>query len=194
MRLVLLGPPGAGKGTQAERIAAAFELINVSTGDIFRRNARDRTPLGVEAKGYMDRGEYVPDEVVIGMVCNRLAEDDAQAGFLLDGFPRTVPQADALEQFLAERAQPLDAAVRFEVPESELIARLEGRRATEARSDDTTEAIHRRFVEYRTKTAPLVAFYAERGQLVDVDGVGGIDDVTERVFSALHELEGGRAR
>ena len=193
MRLVLLGPPGAGKGTQAQRIAAAFELVNVSTGDIFRRNAREETPLGLEARQYMDRGDYVPDEVVIGMVCNRLAEDDAAGGFIVDGFPRTVPQAEALEQFLDQRGQPLDAALRFEVPEDELITRLEGRRVAEGRSDDASETISQRFNEYRTKTAPLVAFYSERDKLVDVDGVGEVEDVFQRVLKVLQAVEGGRA-
>lgn len=192
MRLVLLGPPGAGKGTQAGRIVDAFAVVHVSTGDIFRRNVRDQTALGREAQGYMDRGELVPDEVVIGMVQNRLNEDDARAGFMLDGFPRTVPQAQALGEFLEREARPLDAVVRLNVPEEELVSRLDRRRVVDGRSDDTPEAIHQRLVEYRTKTAPLVAYYAERGLLVDVDGVGDVDDVSQRILKVLHEIDDGR--
>ena len=188
MRLVLLGPPGAGKGTQATTIAEEFGIVHVATGDIFRGNVGQGTDLGMQAKAYMDRGELVPDEVVIAMVIDRLAEPDAASGFLLDGFPRTVPQAEALEVVLQERDQPLDAVVRFNVSEEELLARLEGRREEEGRTDDDSEVIRKRLVEYRTKTAPLESFYAERGLLHDVDAIGTVEEVSERTLKLLRRL------
>ncbi|MFO8074822.1 MAG: adenylate kinase [Actinomycetota bacterium] len=189
MRLVLLGPPGAGKGTQAAIIAEAHDIPHVATGDIFRANVQQETALGTEAKAYMDRGELVPDDVVIGMVQDRLTEDDAAEGFLLDGFPRTVPQAEAFEVWLQERDWPLDAVIRFVAPEEELIARLESRREIEGRSDDDSEVIRKRLVEYRSKTEPLEQFYAERGLLRDVEAVGEIEEVGRRTLDLLASLE-----
>lgn len=162
--------------------------MHVATGDIFRGNVGQGTDLGMQAKAYMDRGELVPDEVVIAMVIDRLAEPDAASGFLLDGFPRTVPQAEALEVVLQERDQPLDAVVRFNVSEEELLARLEGRREEEGRTDDDSEVIRKRLVEYRTKTAPLESFYAERGLLHDVDAIGTVEEVSERTLKLLRRL------
>jgi adenylate kinase len=188
MRLILLGPPGAGKGTQAIRIAEAFGIPHIATGDIFRENVKNETPLGVEAKGFMDRGDLVPDDVVNRMVADRLDRDDAGDGFLLDGFPRTVPQATELERILAERDRPIDAVLSFEVPEDELYARIEERAKQEGRADDTADVLRNRLEEYRSKTAPLVAFYAERSLLRDVDAVGDIDEVTKRAFGVLEEL------
>jgi adenylate kinase len=185
MRLVLLGPPGAGKGTQALRLASAFGIPHIATGDIFRANVKNETPLGVEAKGFMDRGDLVPDDVVNRMVADRLDDDDAADGFLLDGFPRTVPQARELERILAERDKPLHLVLRFEVPEAELHARIAKRAEEEGRSDDTAEVLRNRLDEYREKTAPLEAFYAERGLVRDVDAVGEIDAVTERAHAVL---------
>lgn len=187
MRVVLLGPPGAGKGTQAERIADHYGVPHVSTGDIFRANVREGTPLGQEAKGYMDRGEYVPDEVTNAMVADRLARADAAGGFVLDGYPRTVAQSEALDTYLAGRDEPLDAVLRFLVPEEEFVRRLRGRRDVEGRSDDTEDAIRRRLVEYETKTAKLESFYSERGLLRDLDAVGTVDEVTERALAVLGE-------
>ena len=188
MRLVLLGPPGAGKGTQAERLASELGVPHVSTGDIFRANVQQETALGLEAKAYMDRGELVPDDVVIKMVEDRLTQPDAEPGFILDGFPRTTAQAEALELFLQEQDRPLDAVLRFQVPEDELLARLESRREEEGRADDDEEVIRKRLVEYRSKTAPLEEFYAERGLLRDVDAVGAVDDVQERASKLLATL------
>ncbi len=162
--------------------------MHVATGDIFRGNVGQGTDLGMQAKAYMDRGELVPDQVVIAMVIDRLAEPDAASGFLLDGFPRTVPQAEALEVVLQERDQPLDAVVRFNVSEEELLARLEGRREEEGRTDDDSEVIRKRLVEYRTKTAPLESFYAERGLLHDVDAIGTVEEVSERTLKLLRRL------
>lgn len=188
MRLVLLGPPGAGKGTQAEIIAGEFSIPHVSTGDILRRNVTEQTDLGMAAKAYMDRGELVPDEVVNSMVTARLGEPDAAGGFLLDGFPRNVEQAEVLEGALRADGLGLDAVLRFDVPEEELLARLDHRRAQEGRSDDDSEVVRKRLVEYRSKTAPLETFYAERGLLHDVEAMGTVEEVSERALSLLREI------
>jgi adenylate kinase len=188
MRLVLLGPPGAGKGTQAVRLAVAYRIPHIATGDIFRDNVRNETPLGLEAKGFMDRGDLVPDDVVNRMVAERLDRDDAGDGFLLDGYPRTVPQAEELERVLEERGKPLDVVLRFEVEEAELQDRIAKRAAEEGRSDDTAEVLRNRLAEYREKTAPLERFYAERGLIRDVDAVGPVEAVTARALGVLRDL------
>jgi adenylate kinase len=188
MRLVLLGPPGAGKGTQALRLAETYGVPHIATGDIFRHNVKNETPLGVEAKGFMDRGDLVPDDVVNRMVADRLDQDDAGDGFLLDGYPRTVPQARELEEVLASRDKPLHAVLRFEVDEAVLFERIEHRAEQEGRADDTAEVLRNRLEEYRTKTAPLESFYAERDLLTDVDAVGEIDVVTRRAMDVLTDL------
>lgn len=185
MRLVLLGPPGAGKGTQAARLAERFSIPHVSTGDIFRANVADETDLGREAQAYMDRGDYVPDDVTNRMVADRLAEPDAAKGFVLDGYPRTVAQAETLDALLAAWETPLDAVVRLVVPEEELVRRLGDRAQVEDRTDDTEQAWRRRFVQYEEKTKPLEQFYGERGMLVDVDAVGEVEEITERALSRL---------
>ncbi|QJY46485.1 adenylate kinase [Pseudonocardia broussonetiae] len=179
MRLVLVGPPGAGKGTQAERMAARLDVPHISTGDLFRANLKEETPLGVEAKRYMDAGDLVPDEVTVAMVRERLTEPDAAKGFILDGFPRTAPQAESLAGLLEEQGLQLDAVVEFVVPDEVVVARLMGR----GRSDDTEDVIIRRQQVYRDDTAPLLAFYADR--LIRVDAVGTVEEITERVFDAL---------
>lgn len=185
MRLVLLGPPGAGKGTQAVRIAAEYGIPHIATGDIFRSNVREETELGVAAQGYMDAGDLVPDHVVNQMVADRLEQRDCGDGFVLDGYPRTVPQAEELEAVLARRQSPLDVVLSFEVPEEELVSRLLGRAATEGRTDDTEAVIGNRLEVYRTQTAPLEKFYAERGLLTPVDAMGPVEDVTRRALKAL---------
>lgn len=185
MRLVLLGPPGAGKGTQAGILADHFRVPHISTGDIFRANVKGDTELGREARSYMDRGDYVPDDVVNRMVADRLAEHDAEAGFILDGYPRTVAQAEALEELLAHRERPLDAVLRFTVPEGELRDRLAGRAAAEGRDDDNEDVWNQRFSEYREKTQPLETFYTDRGLVADVDAVGPVDEVTKRALAAV---------
>jgi len=187
---VLLGPPGAGKGTQATRIAARFDVPHVATGDIFRSNVRAATPLGTEAKAYMDRGDLVPDDVVIRMVSDRLAAADCSDGFVLDGFPRTVPQAIALEDALERQQGPLDVVLRFVVDDDEVVTRLSSRRAVEGRSDDAEEVVRHRLEEYHAKTEPLEFFYVERGLLRDVEAVGPVDEVTERALKVLGEPDG----
>jgi adenylate kinase len=185
MRIVLLGPPGAGKGTQAVRLAKHFQCPHVSTGDIFRANVVEGTPLGLTAKEYMDRGDLVPDEVVIAMVMERLASSDCEPGFLLDGFPRTVAQAEALDRQLAEMDTPLHSVLCFEADDDELFRRLAGRSAELGRSDDGEETIRHRLEVYTTKTRPLVNYYMHRGLLGVVDAVGHVEEITTRILELL---------
>lgn len=180
-RLVLVGPPGAGKGTQAVALATKLSVPHISTGDLFRAHVAQQTPLGQEAKRYLDAGELVPDTVTNEMVRERLADPDAKAGFLLDGFPRNTKQAEVLQQMLAEQDGALDAVIQLAVPEDVLVERLLAR----GRSDDSEEVIRRRQQVYLSETAPLLDFY--RDILVTVDGVGEIDDISSRVLNALRE-------
>ena len=218
MRLVLVGPPGAGKGTQAQYIAAHASIPKISTGDIFRANVSEGTPLGVQAKSFMDRGDLVPDDVTIEMVKLRLREDDASSGFLLDGFPRTVPQAEVLDDVLRESGTKLDVVLELVVDDDEVIRRLSGRRTCRTcnhiwhvdfdppevpgvcdidggelfqRDDDQAETIANRLAVYGESTAPLVAYYASRGVLVGIDATGPVDDVTVRAIEALRSFRDG---
>ncbi|PCN48468.1 adenylate kinase [Curtobacterium sp. 'Ferrero'] len=184
-RLIIVGPPGAGKGTQAGRIAEAFGIPAVSTGDIFRKNVAEGTPLGVQAKAIMDAGDYVPDSLTNELVKARLAEPDAESGFLLDGYPRTVGQVEYLDALLAEQGTGIDAVVQLVADQDELVGRLLKRAEEQGRSDDNEETIRRRQEVYVEQTAPIVAAYAERGLVVDVDGLGGIDEVGDRIQAAL---------
>lgn len=185
MRLVMLGPPGAGKGTQASRIAAHYGVPAVSTGDIFRSNIADRTPLGIEVQAIVDAGRYVPDEVTNAMVRDRLGRDDATAGFLLDGYPRTRAQVDELDAMLAEHDRTLDLVAELTVDADEVVARLVRRAQTDGRSDDDEQVVRHRQQVYTEQTAPLTAVYGERGLLVQVDGMGAVDEVTKRLLVAL---------
>ncbi len=180
-----MGPPGAGKGTQAKIISGRLSVPAISTGDIFRANVSQGTPLGLEAQGFMDAGDYVPDEVTNGMVRDRLAEPDAADGFLLDGYPRTVAQVEELDAMLAASGKSIEAVVVLTVDEDELVQRLLARATIEGRADDTEEVIRRRQAIYNEQTAPLIEVYAQRGKLVEVDGMGEVDEVTERVFAQL---------
>lgn len=185
MRLVLMGPPGAGKGTQADVIAGLLGVPHVSTGDIFRANVSQGTPLGVEAKRYMDAGDYVPDGVTNAMVRDRLAQDGCRRGFLLDGYPRTVEQVSDLDAMLRSDGLALDAVVELRVDMDEVVARLVKRAADQGRSDDSEAVIRRRLEVYVEQTAPLLALYRDKGLLVPVDGLGPVDDVTGRIVAAL---------
>lgn len=217
MRLVLVGPPGAGKGTQAEFVAAHLSVPKISTGDIFRANVQQGTPLGVEAKRYMDAGQLVPDEVTIDMVRERLAEGDSTDGFLLDGFPRTTPQAVALDKLLADLGVGLDLVLELVVDDDEVIRRLSGRRTCHGcgkiwhvefdppsrdgvcdrcgaelfqRDDDKAETIAERLRVYARDTAPLVDYYGAQGKLVGIDATGPVEDVTVRAIDALRSYGG----
>jgi adenylate kinase len=190
VRLVLLGPPGAGKGTQAQIVAGELGVPAISTGDIFRANVSGQTELGLEAKVYMDAGDLVPDAVTVAMVKDRLAEPDAKAGFLLDGFPRTIAQAEQLRSSLDELGHHLDRVVELVVDEDELVRRLSGRRmlvdgAWVQRDDDKPETVRHRLEVYREQTAPLSGFYESEGLLAQVDAIGTIEEVTARVMTAL---------
>jgi adenylate kinase len=188
MRLILMGPPGAGKGTQAAFIADRYSIPAISTGDIFRANVAEGTPLGIEAKRYMDAGDYVPDEVTNAMVRDRIAQQDAREGFLLDGYPRTLAQVEELDGMLAEAGDRVDAVVVLTVDQDELVKRLTNRAEIEGRSDDTEDVVRRRQEVYREQTAPLLEVYARRGILVEVDGMGEVTEVTDRVFEALESV------
>ena len=163
MNLILLGPPGAGKGTQGHRLSERYRIPEISTGDILRAAVDKGTPLGREAKSYMDRGALVPDAVMIGIVRERLAQDDAERGFILDGFPRTVAQAEALTQLSEDQQRPIEHVISIEVPQEELLQRLAGRRQLEGRHDDTDEAIRHRLEVYERETAPLIDYYRRQG-------------------------------
>ena len=215
MRLVLVGPPGAGKGTQAQFIASQLAIPKVSTGDIFRYNVSGGTELGREAKAYMDRGDLVPDEVTVAMVASRLQEDDALSGFLLDGFPRNLPQAETLKKMLADWGLRLDLVLELVVDHDEVIRRLSGRRTCRKcgrvwhvafdppsvagkcdecggelfqRDDDREETIRHRLEVYEQQTQPLISYYADEGILLGIDATGPVEDVTERALLALRRF------
>ena len=191
MRMIFMGPPGAGKGTQAAVVAERFGIPAISTGDIFRANVGEGTPLGLEAKRYMDAGEYVPDSVTNNMVRDRLAQPDAEPGFLLDGYPRTLAQVEELDGMLAASGTALDAVVVLTVDSEELVQRLLKRAETSGRSDDTEEVIRHRQDVYTEQTAPLIDVYRERGLLLEVDGLGEVPEVSERIFAVLDAFQRG---
>jgi len=185
LRVVFLGPPGAGKGTQARALAAEHDLAHIATGDMLRAAIAAGTPLGAQAKAYYDRGALVPDSLVIGMLGERLQHRDTTKGFILDGFPRTLAQAEALERLLKDLGQDLDRVVFFDVPEAELLRRLSARREVEGRADDTDEAITNRLRVYAAQTAPLLDYYRNRSLLAPVAGVGTIEAIVGAVRQAL---------
>ena len=184
-RLLFLGPPGAGKGTQAERLVERLGIPQISTGDMLRAAVAAGTEVGKQAKAVMERGDLVSDEIVIAVAKERLAEPDAQKGFILDGFPRTKAQAEALDALLAELGTPLDCCLALVADEEELVARLLKRAEIEGRSDDNEEAIRNRMVVYREQTAPLIEHYRGSGLLREVDGLGSMDEVSARIQEAL---------
>jgi len=193
MRLIFLGPPGAGKGTQATRLCEAHRIPQLSTGDMLRAAVRAGTPVGLQAKAVMDSGALVSDEIVVGIVADRIEEDDAREGFILDGFPRTVAQAEALDRMLAGKNLPLDAVIEFVVDESAMLARIEKRVAETLaaggtpRPDDNAEALKTRLAAYRTQTAPLSDYYRKAGELRTVDGMMPIEDVSAAIDAILAE-------
>jgi adenylate kinase len=208
MRLILVGPPGAGKGTQAIHLAAHYSIPHISTGDIFRANLKEGTPLGLQAKSYMDKGELVPDSVTNAMVKDRLTHADTSNGFLLDGFPRNVAQAEVLRAILAEKKTPIDAALELSIENSEIITRLSGRRTCRdcgkvfpgsldkcdacggelyQRDDDKEEVIARRLEVYTEQTAPIIAFYRQEGLLITIPAVGHVGDITAGAIRALSQ-------
>ncbi|HEY4854235.1 MAG TPA: adenylate kinase [Streptosporangiaceae bacterium] len=215
MRVVLVGPPGAGKGTQAQFVASHLSIPKISTGDIFRENVSHGTALGRRAQSFMERGDLVPDEVTIAMVTDRLQDDDTQAGFLLDGFPRTVPQAETLKKLLSSWETRLDVVLELVVDDDEVVRRLSGRRTCRRcgrvwhalfdppahinacddcggqlfqRDDDREDTIRHRLEVYQEQTSPLVAFYADEGILLGIDATGPVDEITERALSALRRF------
>jgi adenylate kinase len=200
MRLILLGPPGAGKGTQAQRLVQRYGIVQLSTGDMLRATVKAKTPIGRKAEAIMERGELVPDDMVVAIVSDRIDQPDARKGFILDGFPRNVAQAEALERMLAEKGLWLEAVVELKVDEGALLKRLASRiaemtaRGEPVRPDDNAEALKTRLDVYRTQTAPLIAFYEKKGLLKSVDGMAPIDTVSEaidRVLSPEIAVRGG---
>ena len=216
MNIILMGLPGAGKGTQASEIVKKFSIPHISTGDMFRKAIKDETDLGKEAKSYMDRGELVPDEVTVGIVKERISEDDAKKGFLLDGFPRTIDQAEALNDIMSELGRNIDAVINIEVPEEELMNRLTGRRICEKcgttyhlvfnppkvdgicdidggklyqREDDNPETVSNRLNVNVKQSKPILEYYNEKGVLKNIDGAKDIDDVTKDVIDILDQLK-----
>ncbi|WP_247646957.1 adenylate kinase [Arthrobacter sp. E3] len=188
-RMLIIGPPGSGKGTQADRICVELGIVAISTGDIFRANVKGETPLGLEAKKYMDNGDFVPDSVTNRMVRDRLAQSDVADGFLLDGYPRTSPQVDELDDILASAEVSLDVVVQLTADDEELVKRLLGRALETGRSDDTEAVIRHRLDLYREQTEVVVSRYAERGILAKVDGLGEMDDVTARIMDAIKKVK-----
>jgi adenylate kinase len=200
MRLILLGPPGAGKGTQAQRLVAKHGIVQLSTGDMLRAAVAAGTPVGLRAKAIMDRGDLVPDEVVVAIIADRIGQPDAKRGFVLDGFPRTVPQAEALDRLLKQLGLELDAVIELKVNEGILLKRIETRvadmiaRGESVRADDNPEALRKRLEAYRAQTAPLVDYYAGTGQLKSVDGMAPIDAVSAALDALLAPARPARAR
>lgn len=184
-RLLIVGPPGAGKGTQAARLTENYGIPAIATGDIFRYNIKNETPLGVEVKAIVDAGDYVPDSLTNALVASRLDEEDARHGFLLDGYPRTLDQVAFLDKLLADKGQSLDAVIQLVADTDAVVARLRKRAIEQGRVDDSEEAIRHRQEVYARETMPLIAVYRDRGLLIEVDGLGQIDDVSQRITDAL---------
>lgn len=194
MKLVFLGPPGAGKGTQASRLANDLKIAHLSTGDMLRQAIKDKTPVGLEAQGFIDAGELVPDEVVIGIIAARISEADCVRGFILDGFPRNLAQAHALADMLTEKKMPLDAVIEFKVDQTKLLERIFTRaqemlsEGGQERSDDTSEVFKTRLEIYETQTAPISAYYEDKGLLKPIDGMQSIETVSKQIHAIVKEI------
>ena len=189
VNLILFGPPGSGKGTQAEKLAAQYELLHISTGDMFRYEIKHGTPLGLEAKSYTDRGELVPDSVTIGMLQSRVDANPQVKGFIFDGFPRTIPQSEALDTFLSGRKTPVTALLMLEGPDEELVIRLLGRGQVSGRADDADENIIRNRIQvYKNETNPVFDHYAAQGKAFRLDGVGSIEDILDRLCEVIDDV------
>ena len=186
-RMLIVGPPGAGKGTQAARITSTYGIPDISTGDIFRENIKNQTPLGVQVKAIVDAGDYVPDTLTNELVKNRLEQPDAQSGFLLDGYPRTLDQVRYLDELLESKGQKLEAVIQLVADQDEIVSRLTKRAKEQGRADDSEEAIRHRQQVYLRETSPLIDVYRDRGLLVEVDGLGDVDEVAGRIKAALTE-------
>ncbi len=184
MRIVFIGPPGAGKGTQAERMIEKYKLAHLSTGDMLRAARDAQTEVGKKADEYMSSGQLVPDEIIVGVIQERLGQADCEGGYLLDGFPRTIAQAEALDKMLADKGTPLDVVLELKVPEEELFTRLAGR----GRADDTPEVIKQRLVAYRDQTSPLLDYYGKAALLKSIDGLGTVEDIFDRVQAILDPM------
>ncbi|MCH8545443.1 MAG: adenylate kinase [Cryomorphaceae bacterium] len=190
LHIILFGPPGAGKGTQAEFLQKKYDLVHLSTGDIFRYNIKNNTELGVKAKAFMDQGKLVPDELTIALLESEVKKNPTARGFIFDGFPRTAAQAEALDNFLHARGQEIKALLSLEVPEEELKQRLAERAKTSGRVDDADPAIiQNRINVYRNETEPVKAHYQSKGKFVGIDGVGGISDITDRLYKAVDDIK-----
>jgi adenylate kinases len=189
MILIIFGPPGAGKGTQAARIAEKYDVLHVSTGDMLRASVKGGTQLGKLAKSFMDKGELVPDNVIIEMIEEVVSKPDSKNGFMLDGFPRTIPQAGALDGMLRDKGLSVDAVVSIEVDDNEIIKRISGRQAEENRADDRVDVVRNRLLVYRNQTEPLKDYYKKRGVLQEVNGVGTVEEVFDRIDRILRTLD-----
>ncbi len=189
INLILFGPPGSGKGTQATQLVDRYRVLHISTGDLFRYEMGNNTPLGLKAKSYIEKGELVPDEVTIGMLQNKVDAHPEAEGYIFDGFPRTIPQAEALDAFLAGRGQSISRLIMLDVPDEEIIKRILGRGATSGRADDLdADIIQNRIDVYKQQTSPVFDFYAQTGKSVKVDGVGGIDDIFNRLCAVIDTI------
>lgn len=184
MRTVFIGPPGAGKGTQAQRLVELYGLAHLSTGDMLRAARDAKTDIGIKAEEYMSSGALVPDDIIVTIIAERLGQPDCRNGYLLDGFPRTIAQAEALDEMLADKGTPLDGVLELKVPEEELFQRLSGR----GRADDTPEVIRKRIEAYRKQTKPLLDYYNQKNKLTSIDGMGAVEEIFERAKTVLDKL------